>query len=138
MAAGVPPHVTLVYPEEVTDEALLVERAHRAAEAFCPFTVTLGPVVADEDGHGGVFASVGDPTHSWNDLRQRILEPPFRRVDVHPHATIVHPGTSNEGPAAWGQERGSTVSEIVLLREFCLTKTDTETGIRVLDRFELR
>ncbi|MDD9935159.1 MAG: hypothetical protein OXT09_16220 [Myxococcales bacterium] len=42
MAAGVPPHVTLVYPEETNDERLLLERGASLASASSPFALTLG------------------------------------------------------------------------------------------------
>jgi hypothetical protein len=54
MAAIAPPHITLTYPEETGDEALLLARARRAARCAVAFDVTFGAVAADDDGHGGL------------------------------------------------------------------------------------
>lgn len=49
MAAGVPPHTTVVYPEEYTDVELLIEWAEAIAARTKPFTLRGIGYVVDGD-----------------------------------------------------------------------------------------
>ena len=139
MATGVPPHVTLVYPEEFNDHRqILVDRAEDAAAMVGPFALHLDGLVTHGDrGESGVFAAVSDPTGSWQRLRQTIVRPPLEPRDVAPHVTVVHPRTSDRGAAAWSQLQGSAISGSFVVREFCLTSTSVERGMVIEQRFKL-
>lgn len=136
MADRVPVHVTLVYPEEVEDEPILLERAIAATARVAPFPVWLGASVAAEDGREGVWFSVEDPSGSWRRLREMILAPPFTPITVAPHATVVHPRTSDLGPQAAAGLRSSRIGGESLLGELLHTETDP-TGMRILHRLTL-
>ncbi|MDD9946442.1 MAG: NUDIX domain-containing protein [Myxococcales bacterium] len=137
MAARVPPHVTLAYPEETSDERLLLQRAAAVARDISPFTITLGPLAAKDGGRGGVCVSVGDPTGSWSHMRAQLLRPPLLRLEVSAHATIVHPRTSNRGAEAWGELSTRELGEVAMLREVCFTETSAHSDLCVLERFAL-
>ncbi|MEZ5246061.1 MAG: NUDIX domain-containing protein [Acidimicrobiales bacterium] len=135
MAAGVDPHVTLVYPEEYTDLELLMARARSAAVGVSPFTLSAARFVTDgDDGQNGVFAEFGVPSDSWNRLRHELLAPPFAPTETRPHLTIVHPRTSNLGPYAW-TELGSRPARCHLVaNELALTATIASNQRTTLER----
>ena len=138
MARGVPPHVTLAYPEEFDAETLLVYRAADAATKFGPFSMHASGVFVDgDDGIGGLFCAVSDPSKSWAGLRRLILQPPFSPHDVAPHITIVHPRTSARGAQAWDALRGSEFDYPLTVTEFYLTSTAVSTGMTIRRRFRL-
>lgn len=88
MASRTPPHVSLVYTEETTDQSLLVERAARAAAETAPFVVSLGDVATEDGGRGGVWFSVVDSSDSWKRLRLAIES--RNRSDVERAETSQH------------------------------------------------
>lgn len=136
MAERAPAHVTLVYPEEVDDEPLLRERAATAAEHVAPFSIWLGAPAAADSGRGGVWFSVEDPSDSWHQLREMILAPPLTPISVTPHATVVHPRTSDLGLQAAASLHHTRIGGESPLTELLLTETD-RTGTRVVRRFPL-
>ncbi|HEY0697304.1 MAG TPA: 2'-5' RNA ligase family protein, partial [Micromonospora sp.] len=97
MAAVVPAHVTVAYPEETVDEELLLRRAQRCVGTVGPFRLRLGEVFAADAGRGGVFLAVHDVDGAWAGLRRRLLAAPMTPVDFPAHLTIVHPRTSSRG-----------------------------------------
>lgn len=127
MAAGVPPHVTVAYPDEHSDLS--------AAGASAPFRLELGEVVAEDEGAGGVFVEVRDVDGGWTALRERVVRSGRQRV--RPHITIVHPRTSDRGAEAWAVLRGTTFAGTVDVTEVALTDTSRDHGMVVVDRFEL-
>ena len=138
MAAGVPPHITVAYPEEHQRQLeLLVERAAEVAVITPPFPLELGPVAAHDGGAGGVFVAVADPTGSWQDLRKRILTPPFDALPLEPHLTLVHPRTSDRGEEAWRALRGTTLNGSITARHLMVTTTHPTSGLRIARRFPL-
>lgn len=134
MASRTPPHVSLVYPEEATEDSLLLDRAALAAADTAPFVVSLGDV--EQSGRGGVWFSVLDPSNMWDQLRSRILRPPFHPIPVKPHATVVRPRTSTRGPEAFTKLTGVRIEGDVNISEMVFTET-SESGMRILKRFPL-
>lgn len=134
MAARIPPHVTLVYPEETVDELLLVGRVTEAAANTPSFAVSLADLKRGE--WGGVWFPVVDPSDSWAKLRSEILAPPFRMRSVEPHVTVVHPRTSDRGPEAFTALAGTRIKGTVRLGEMLYTETSNE-GMTIIDRFPL-
>ncbi|MEJ2885420.1 NUDIX domain-containing protein [Actinomycetospora aeridis] len=131
-----PAHVSVVYPEETVDEALLLERLEEAARETAPFAVRLGGVEADEDGAGGVFAMVEDGVPALETLRDRLLLPP-QGFAGHPfHATIAHPRTSPSPATCWSRVRGGRLDATSTVHEVLWTVTD-DVGREVLARFPL-
>ncbi|WP_219412838.1 hypothetical protein, partial [Pseudonocardia nigra] len=70
-------------------------------------------------------------------LRARILAPPFRRLDVPAHLTLVHPRTSPAGPEAWRELRGARFDAAFTVTELLLTATSA-AGCTVLAAAPLR
>ncbi len=107
MAAGVPPHITVAYPEEFTDTRPLISRANKAARALGPFLVHLrDPAVFGGHSDRGLYVSVDDPGGSRQMLRTMLLlAPPFTAMDIAPRLTVVHPRTSQQGLLAWDDVR---------------------------------
>lgn len=134
MAARVPPHVTLVYPEETVNERLLLDRVAQVAEATAPFAIWLGDLESSD--RGSVWFPIVDPSDSWAGLRSHLLAPPFHPLAVKPHATVVHPRTSDRGPQAMSVLAGTRFDSSFDLEEILFTETSRE-GTAILDRFPL-
>jgi 8-oxo-dGTP pyrophosphatase MutT (NUDIX family) len=136
MADRAPAHISLVYPEEHDNETLLLSRAAIAAEHTAPFRIGLDNVAGENEGLGGVWFLVEDPSKTWETLRDSLLSDPFSQLQVSPHVTITHPRTTNSGPQALSALANSQLSGDVELREIAYTET-TSRGMRILERFEL-
>lgn len=134
MADRIPPHVTLVYPQEADDEELLLDRVAEAAAATTPFD--LGPGDVEKSNLGGVWFTVVDPSGTWSNLRRSILGPPFEPYPVTPHITVVHPRTSHRGPEALAAMNGTRVRGLCRVDEVVYAETGRR-GTRVLERFPL-
>lgn len=134
MAARIPPHVTLVYPQEANDEDLLMERVASAASQTGSFPMTLGRV--EESNLGGVWIRVADPSETWSKLRRLVLGPPFTPYPVVPHVTVVHPRTSERGPDALVNITDVFVQEKCEFDEVLFTET-SRSEMKVLQRFPL-
>ncbi|MEJ2864212.1 NUDIX domain-containing protein [Actinomycetospora flava] len=131
-----PAHISVVYPEETVDVALLLDRLAEAARETAPFTVRLGALAADDEGRGGVFAMVEDGVPALEALRDRLLLPP-QGFAGHPfHATIAHPRTSGSPAACWSHVRGGRLDVACSVHEVLWTVTDTSHR-EVLARFPL-
>ncbi len=136
MARRIPPHVSLVYPEEADDEALLLRRAASVAEKTAPFDIFFGDLETDRRGRGGVWFPVVDPSDTWGRLRTSILAPPFRQLPMRPHATVVHPRTSDRGPEALVDLKGSSLDGEARITEVLFTET-RPSGMEILNHFAL-
>jgi hypothetical protein len=72
MASRIPPHVTLVYPEETVDKSLLFDRVAQGADATAPFKVSIadlqGGDCTDARGARASDQSLGRPvsTKGWD------------------------------------------------------------------------
>jgi 8-oxo-dGTP pyrophosphatase MutT (NUDIX family) len=132
-----PPHVTVVYPEETVDEDRLFESLGAASALTDPVTVTIGDVAGVDDGIGGVYATVDDPSGGLETLRDRLLLPPQRWLGYPFHTTIVHPRTSDRGPACLDMLAGRALDLEFVASEAVFTVTD-EQRREVLERFPLR
>lgn len=137
MASRIPPHVSLVYPEEVTDETLLMERARTTTADTEAFVISLGALAANDQGRGGVWFGVRDPSNTWTRLRSKILLPPFQPIPIEPHATVVHPRTSSRGAEAFAALTGSRLKGDILITELSYTET-SESGMQILNRLHLK
>lgn len=138
MAAAVPPHVTVVYPEELADVDLLRQRAADVGATFGRFSLSALRVVAEDGGAGGVLLSMDDPSGTWRALRDVLLAPPATARDAVPHLTIAHPRTTGLGPRAWAALRDRAMPTALLADALTVTQTDADGRFRVLDRFPLR
>jgi mutator protein MutT len=136
MARRIPPHVSLVYPEEADDEALLLRRAASVAEKTAPFDIFFGDVTTEDSGRGGVWFPVIDPSDTWGRLRTSILAPPFRQLPMRPHATVVHPRTSDRGLEALVDLKGSSLDREARVTEVLFTET-RPPDVEILNRFAL-
>lgn len=136
MAARAPAHISLVYPEEHEDEALLMSRTASAADQQSPFKISIGTVSGEHNGRGGVWFLILDPSRTWETLRVKILSEPFRQLQTTPHVTIAHPRTTTLGPQALAELATFKLSGEVELSEIAYTETDSR-GSSVLKRFQL-
>ncbi len=135
MAGVVPAHVSVVYPEEVTDESLLLERIDDVAPGIRSFPLDIRGVAGDADA-SGVFLGVSDRTGALRSLKQRLLCPPFAPSGYPLHVTIVHPRTSSRGPEALAALHAIALSGSVVVSELCWTETSAE-HMTVRRRWEL-
>jgi hypothetical protein len=147
MAAVVPAHVTLLYPEEVliqelrdegqATEAMLLEprQVEEVVAETAPFRLRLGAVITLDEGHGGVFVAVQDVDGGWAHLRHRLLSlasgtapgtTPDLTAGFPPHATIAHPRTSSQCPECWSACRGRSLSGEFTVTEIAHTTTAAE------------
>jgi GNAT superfamily N-acetyltransferase len=101
MAAAIAGHVTLVYPQEASDPALLLERLRAAGRTTRPLRLRLGALAFEATPERGVFVTVDDLDGAYQALRAVLLRPPFRPATFRPHVTIVHPRTSRRGRELW-------------------------------------
>jgi 8-oxo-dGTP pyrophosphatase MutT (NUDIX family) len=136
MAAAAPPHLTVAYPEEAPDVALLRARTASATAMQRPFAIQLGGVRALDGGRGGVFLNARDVDLGWAQLRRRILQPPFLNTGIFPHVTIAHPRTALDGPAAYAALRTHRPGIRIVVTELVLTATSHPT-YEVVERFPL-
>ena len=136
MACAVPAHVTVTYPEETSDENLLLARAAAHFPIVPPFRLRLGEVFAEDDGRGGVFIAVEDIDGGWADLKRHLLAEPMTPIDFPPHVTVAHPRTSTNGTACYAALRGHRLSAETYVREVVFTETTAAT-FTVLRRFPL-
>jgi mutator protein MutT len=134
MRARAPAHVTVVYPEETVDPALLLEELGRAAGESAPIPLRLGPLACVDGGRGGVFATVEDPTGALEALRDRLLLPPQRFRGYPFHATVAHPRTATSPADCWSSRRGRALDLPFTAQEVLWTATD-EVRRQVLGGF---
>jgi 2'-5' RNA ligase/GNAT superfamily N-acetyltransferase len=87
----IPPHVTLVPPTNVADDALVAaERVVReAASGFEPVALTLGPPATFPDNESVLFLAVS-AVPSLTVLRQALLDGPFAGRDRTDRAFVAH------------------------------------------------
>jgi 2'-5' RNA ligase len=90
----IPPHVTLVPPvnvaEQALPDALAVLRA--AADRTPPLDLRIGPAATFHPVNPVVFLQVGGAVEQLAALRDRVLVPPLERVITHPfvpHVTVA-------------------------------------------------
>jgi hypothetical protein len=136
MAAIIPAHVTVVYPEEVSDEALLMSRVEPELANLRSFPLDIRGVFCEDGGRGGVFLRAHDRVGTLTAMRQGLLAAPFTPTAFRYHATIVHPRTSDRGPEALAAMAHSPVVGSVIVSELCFTSTSS-TAQEVIHRFEL-
>jgi hypothetical protein len=136
MAAVVPAHVTVTYPEETTDEDLLLHRAELLTGTVAPFRLRLGGVFAVDQGRGGVFVAVHDTDGGWADLRRRLLAEPMTALDIPAHATVAHPRTSTRGRDCYAALAGRSLDGEIRIPEVLYTET-TADHFTVVRRFSL-
>ncbi|HXV72965.1 MAG TPA: 2'-5' RNA ligase family protein [Acidimicrobiia bacterium] len=134
MAERISPHLTLIYPQEVDNEELLLQRVAEVASRTAPFDVRPGR--AERSNLGGVWLRVVDESGTWSRLRATILTPPFAPYPVTPHVTIVHPRTSPWSSEALAAMNGAGIEQTSQLDEIIYTETGRR-GTKVLERFQL-
>jgi 2'-5' RNA ligase len=102
MAEQIAAHITLIYPEEITDPSDLIARVSRAAASTRPFSVVIGSPTHAGNPADGVFLAVGDISDGIRRFRETAV-PAGHAIDFQPHVTIVHPRTSTRGGQAWNK-----------------------------------
>ena len=131
MAALVPAHVTVTYPEETPDESLLLRRAEKIAGETPPFRLRVGTPFTAES---GVFLTVDDVEAGWSTLKRRLLTPPMTPVDFPPHVTVAHPRTSPHAEECAQALAGLRLTVEFEVQELSYTETTADT-FTVLRRF---
>ena len=136
MAAVVPAHITAIYPEEVVDESVLVDRLGQQLARARSFAIDVRGVFAEDDGRGGVFLLAHDRTGALNEIKRNALGILATRVVFPYHITLTHPRTSNLGPACFASLKDCTLEGSITVSELSWTET-TALDHRKLQRFEL-
>jgi 8-oxo-dGTP pyrophosphatase MutT (NUDIX family) len=138
MAAGVPAHVSLVYPEEVADFDALLARAEAAARKQTGFPFDVREILRTDEPNG-VFVGLGvtDRTGAVPALRRALLPPGSTPLGIPLHVTVVHPRTSDRGDAAFAALRDGVATGSFPVTELCWTETSID-GMQVRARFGLR
>ena len=136
MAARSPAHVTIVSPEQVTDEPMLLRELDDACRHVGPIPFEIGRVFAVDGGAGGVAYEVVDPTGALTDLRDRLLVPPQRWTDDRFHVTVAHPRTSRLGPECFADLERTSLDIAEVATDVVHTAT-TSAGSTVLSRHML-
>lgn len=131
MAAMVAAHVTVVYPEEAPDTALLVERLR--ALSIPPFRLALGAPAAFTEERAGAGLHVVDLDGGWSRIRAGLLAAPFRDLGHPPHVTVAHPRTAAEARTA---ARAALPTGTWTVTEIALTATRLDR-VDVIERFQL-
>lgn len=136
MAAVVPPHLSVVYPEAADDDQLLRQRLDAVLADARGFPLDIHGVDSDSDGRGGVFLRVHDRTGALAEITRAILAPPFTARGFPLHVTIVHPRTSHRGREALAAlERGAPEGSVTV-SELAWTETTSDAHV-VTARFAL-
>jgi 2'-5' RNA ligase len=137
MAAAIPAHVTLVYPDEHSGVAALRDRVKAVAEREAEFRVSLGDFRSfPPPDEGCVYIEVLDDGGHLRALRQSAVAPPFHPIEVPPHLTVVHPRTSDRAEEFWRARLVQNVRSQFLID--AITITSFENGGYVAEaRFPL-
>jgi mutator protein MutT len=138
MAAGVPAHVSVVYPEEVVDFDALLERARTATRDRTGFPLDVREILRTDEAEG-VFVGlrVTDRTGGLTGLRHALLPADATPLGIPPHVTVVHPRTSDRGDDAFRALGAAATAGSFLVTELCWTETSA-AGMAVRERFPLR
>jgi 8-oxo-dGTP diphosphatase len=124
LAGQIAAHVTVTYPVEIDSVDVLLDPLQAAAGSIAPFRLRLGRIAHFGRPDAGIFIEVDYVDEGWSGLRESLLGTAADRLDVEPHVTIVHPRTTNRGPAAWEQLAGKRVDAEVNVNEISVTAFD--------------
>lgn len=122
MASLIAAHVTVAYPNEVSDLTEMSARAQAAVRRQARFTLELGAVQADGDPPRGVFLDVHDLDGGLMRVRRAIAGRDCAAIP--PHVTLVHPRTSDLAAAAWCDLEGVDLSARFVVRSIAVTAFD--------------
>jgi 2'-5' RNA ligase len=111
LAPYVPPHVTLLGPTEIDDDAIasLVEHLHSAATAVEPFRVVLRGTGSFRPLSQVVFVQVAEGISSCERLETAIRSNGYHhdlRFPYHPHVTVAHDVDQDELDRAFADLAG--------------------------------
>ena len=130
MADQIAAHISVAYPCEADDAEEMCNRAARAAGDAIPFRLRLGQA-KHADHQGWVFLEVEDLDAGWAHLRHSIAQPGREIAHVSPHVTIVHPRTTNRGPAAWHALNRLVHHKDIVVRELAVAAFDGRRWVTV-------
>jgi 2'-5' RNA ligase len=122
MAAAIPAHITLVYPDEHPGFEALSDRVKLLAERQRGFRVRLGDFRAfPPPDEGCVYVEVRDDDGQFAALRKGTAAPPFRPIEFPPHLTLIHPRTSSRATEFWDAGVGQNVSSSLMVDAIFIT-----------------
>ncbi len=124
MANRIAAHVTLAYPQEAQNVELLMERVREASACVGPFRLSLGDIACFERPEDGVYVRVEDIDGGYRRMREHVLRPPFHRLALPAHVTLVHPQTSSRGREFWDRGAHQRQSLEFITREIAITGFD--------------
>lgn len=134
MAAQIAAHITLVYPQEAPDAALLRERLATVCHATAPFRLRLAGVAVFGRAEEGVYVDVQDTQGAFARMHAALVTPPMEPIVFPPHVTLVHPRTSHLGVACWRAQQQCTFDATFEVRAATITGWDG-TRWATLERF---
>jgi hypothetical protein len=123
MARQIAAHITLIYPEEISDPEELAARAERAAARTAPFRIVIGSPFHSGSPADGVFLRVSDVDHGIRRFRAAAV-PDGQAVDFPAHTTIAHPRTSRRGEQAWAELGGLHLDIRFTISQVAITAYD--------------
>jgi 2'-5' RNA ligase len=127
MAAMIPAHVTVVYPNEAPSADVLADWVSATVARITPFRLRLGPRACFGRPEDGIYVDVDDIDGGYGDLREAMLGAERRHVPYTPHVTILHPRTSRHGRALWDSGWTAPPAREFTVREVAITAFD---GVR--------
>jgi 2'-5' RNA ligase superfamily len=123
MARQIAAHVTLIYPEEIADPALLTAQAAHAADHTGPFTIMVEAPFHSGSPADGIFMHVSDPDQGIARFRATAM-PADHAIDFPAHITLVHPRTSSRGMRAWADLADVRFDARITIAEVAVTAYD--------------
>ena len=123
MAAQIPAHVTVAYPSEIGSLDCAHGRLAEVVAGVAPFRLMLGQMRCDEELGTWTFVDVDDVDGGWAVLRERLLGT-SDATGARPHVTVVHPRTTNRGPAAWAALQGRRFDGAFTVTDVAVTAFD--------------
>lgn len=134
MAARIPAHLTVVYPEDNQDADALARRTQEALASVGELAISFGGVMNDGEPDKGIFLAVEGTSGAWRDLRRAILG--HEGAASSPHVTLIDPRTSGLGRTAWNDLRAINATGTVHASEIVLSAV-TKDGFTMLRRWAL-
>jgi 2'-5' RNA ligase len=138
MAAAIPAHITLVYPDEHSGLEALRQRVRAACQQNATIRVRLGEYRAfPPPDDGCVYLEVLDEEGKLHALRKQIVAPPFQPIQFPFHLTLIHPRTSDSAAEFWRADRALNIKSAFVIDS--ITVTSSENGkYSVVEQFSLQ
>jgi 2'-5' RNA ligase len=138
MAAKIPAHITLVYPDEHSGLEALRQRVNTVCRQSSVFQVRFGGFRAfPPPDDGCVYLEVVDVESRLAALRRQVIEPPFDPIDFPFHLTVIHPRTSGAAAEFWRAGCVQDVKSLFAIDSIVITSSE-DGKVSLVEEFRLR